>query len=398
MLKRVFTCPFCHDIQSLANKAKHFSRMHKVPNPGRGKRSSSVLSTNGDQNPAHMKTRILSPPILPAAALAVQQTVTTTISQLSAPQREGAVDNNQHFDQILQSLIRIEAKLGELTSSQQPNQEQPARAIPDQHKYQDWSQVKEAIRRHDEFAKLSTHTLKNYNSVLMSLSEQGFIPENLATQDGIERMLRWAMQSSSKAKNILISAIKKASKVCYPTAQVSFPRCRFERGTRTCPSFAETVAKVQEMVDKKEIDLAMTSMFLLITGLRIGEAVNCPLDRFGESLCIKDFRQEKSRKSRPLVMLTREFNEFARRLRWTCISSDPSWINKRLMKYKLSCHTFRHAFISKRTERIADALASTSKVIGHSSPRVTEGYLIISEEKEREIMEESFTLGINIPQ
>lgn len=259
-----------------------------------------------------------------------------------------------------------------------------------------WTEVVNALNRAAKRQSLSPCTMKNYLGTINRLKAYGFVPANLGNQHGIDRMLEWVMDNRQKAKNIDIAAIKKASRTCYPSAHLTFPRIVIQPSLVECPNFKEFVRMIKQMVEKKDFELALTSWFLLITGIRIGEAKFCPLEKFGRGLFILQMRQQKSRKPRPLVMITREFKEAADVINWTAIRWTRSWINKQLRVYGVTCHSFRHAFITRREIVKGAGLESTSQIIGHSSRRITASYLIADVEEERKIMKAAFTLNLKI--
>jgi integrase len=112
-------------------------------------------------------------------------------------------------------------------------------------------------------------------------------------------------------------------------------------------------------------------MFLYITGLRIEEARRTTLSEFGIQLFIIGFTQDKTRKKRPFVGITTQFYDLASLHTWTKVTYNRRKLHS-LLPDKISCHSFRHSFVSRNGD--ANNIADISHSIGHSSVGTTQQY------------------------
>jgi hypothetical protein len=261
-----------------------------------------------------------------------------------------------------------------------------------------WEQVRILVQDRCIWQGLTKGTMANYLSFYNGLEKNGFQPSCLSTPSQINEIISSLVHKGTKSKPVAYSAIKKAHNVCYADTPINLPRLKMKLVARIFPPFDNIVTTINEMIEKDERELALTSLFLLVTGLRIGEAKRVVLADFGQHLYIKDFVQNKSPRPRPYVFITEQFHRIALKANWTHVLWSTSYLDRKFKPYSLTCHLFRHAYITRRTNFVADALSTTSRLIGHSSLGVTERYMHVSAEEEREIANNAFVVHVNLPE
>jgi len=259
--------------------------------------------------------------------------------------------------------------------------------------YNTWKQVKAAITINARLSGLAKDTLRHYWSFFNELSRQGFKPRDLSSQSSLQKVMEYITTTKPAGIANRCAAIKKVLRVCFPGAPVSVPRVKKPATRKKWPTIKEVIDAINEM-SEHDLELAMNCLFLLVTGTRIGEAKRLSIDDFDNDLAIVDMPQEKSKKPRPFVFISKQFKEFAKATGWKRIQYDSSWLNKKLKGYKLSCHAFRHGFVTITTQEREAALRGTSRAIGHSSPRITATYFQETKGEEMMLHERALTLRL----
>jgi len=344
-----------------------------------------------------VKNQQKTTPKIPAAS---EEPIILNSSQLSNPIQNPAVSSQglteiaNSLSKIVDSLKKLEQNAGVINSQNLQTELAISSLSEDLKHFNTWRKVKREVISVSILNGLKNRTTQKYMHILTRLEKANFSPVDLANRHGFKKIMKWVQSLDCKAKNIYLSAIRKAAKTCFPGAPVSFARLKLIPSKKIWPTYEQTILKIQQMIDKKEFNLALTSIFLMITGLRIHEATKLKLKDFGDELFIKDFKQEKTEKPRPFVILTKEFCDWAKKYNWEKVPWKHSFLAKKLKQYDLCCHAFRHIFITQRTKFVNSGLSDTSKMIGHSSEKITRLYLIADVNEEKKIIEKAFKLNL----
>lgn len=146
-----------------------------------------------------------------------------------------------------------------------------------------------------------------------------------------------------------------------------------------------------------KVSLALSIIFLYSTGLRIGEALDLPLAKFGDNGYIVNFTQSKSTKPRQFVGITKQLQELAAKHNWKGIFVPERTLRRQLKSYGLSPHAFRHAHVSRRAAMV-ESLEGASAEIGHSSTKITNIYVHVDSAVEKKLTESLYTLNLGVPE
>jgi len=390
-----YLCQLCDPprLLSLSNKAAHIHKVHGIPRVGQGKNSEQFYKAEL-ANKNNNKILPVSP-ALPDSTNVAPADLPNSVNKKPDATSDDLANISRSLSLIVDSLKKLESQSHNLSNIHPPSVLLPNQLSEDVRRYNTWRKIKREVWSTSMLNGLREATIKQYLHVYSKLEKAGFKTDDLSNRHGYKKIVKWVLSLTLSSKNVYLSAIRKAAQVCFPGAPVSFAKIKVNPSKKKWPAFDEIIVKIQKMIDDKEINLALTSIFLLITGLRIHEALKLKLVDFGDKLFITDFVQEKSEKARPFVIITRQFFGWASRFNWTKIPWKHSYLAEKLKTYSLCCHSFRHAFITKRTKFVNDALNSTSQAIGHSSAKITKIYLIPDLAEEMKIIEKTFTLTLN---
>lgn len=413
---KVFTCPYCNQIKSEHNRARHL-KDHGIQSQGRGRPKMRKLEqiTSKSSLEEHQSQHQTERPVFSSSqehkrneedkdSNSGESEQIEDIPDKAALQRKHHLGHrtNKHFKKMQNTLNVlldqsniISEKIDNIggqaivTSGIDGRQRQEATTIG-----VSWNEAIKRIKTKSTIQKLKAHTIENYVNVYKKLRKHGFQPINVATQESLEKIYLWIQKKESRCENIYYAALHKLKSNCFPKAPVEFPRVPIEQHTRISPPYEDIIKKLRKMIDDGKDRLALTSLFLLMTGLRISEALRCPMKLFEESRCISNFVQAKSRDKRPFVIITEKFMKYAKSMKWEGLEYGKSWLNKQLKPYKMSCHLFRHGYASRRDEFDPSSVKKITKALGHSSERVTKRYIHAKRDKELNIIDSAFDVDL----
>jgi len=132
------------------------------------------------------------------------------------------------------------------------------------HNFNTWRKIKNEVRSTCVLNGLKNRTISQYLKVYDKFEKSGFHPEENCF--GYKRIMKWLIGIDSKAKNIYISAVRKAAKVCFPGAPISYAKIKLKPNKKKWLSYNKAIEKIKSMIKNNDKELAVCSLFLIITG------------------------------------------------------------------------------------------------------------------------------------
>lgn len=222
-----------------------------------------------------------------------------------------------------------------------------------------WEQARKTFDSVAAIEHLSLNTIRNYSLVYRLLEEEKIQPRELADQQKCQRVIDWIASRPESQKLNSLKAIKKMVKVCYPAMHISWPMHIKEPKRKRIPLQPKKIIKIISKIAAKDKQLACSCLFMVTTGLRLGDSLSLDLKSFGKKGVLTNFAEKKGG-VRDFVVLTKDFMKIAADIGWEKIPYSRTWFQQQLQKYGLWPHTLRACFVTlmgeeARIERVKGA-------------------------------------------